>query len=202
MKNEWEEILDQFKQDSMETEECLRSLDEVTMAQEREALMKNSDKELICPLPDLGREIDEPDRGIKVNEIQIPLSSAREASKVEETNVEMTIKECQGKFRRRPQRRSQGQRISQSKSQRRSKRRSKRRSQGQRRRDEKYTKPGFESKTYRCDICDNGFNTLQNHNTKLHKNNLFLCPNCENSSITSIQTKEMFAWNEELQKKT
>ena len=87
--NEWEEILDQFKQDSMETEECLRSLDEVTMAQEREALMKNSDKELICPLPDLGREIDEPDRGIKVNEIQIPLSSAREASKVEETNVEM-----------------------------------------------------------------------------------------------------------------
>ena len=51
--NEWEEILDQFKQDSMETEECLRSLDEVTMAQEREALMKNSDKELICPLPDL-----------------------------------------------------------------------------------------------------------------------------------------------------
>ena len=40
------------------------------------------------------------------------------------------------------------------------------------------------------------------YKTKLHKNNLFLCPNCENSSITSIQTKEMFAWNEELQKKT
>ena len=45
----------------------------------------------------------------------------------------------------------------------------------------KFHELGFESKPYRCDICDTGFihlNSLQGHNIKFHKNTSSLCPNC------------------------